>query len=198
MCIKQKGGTAIKKKYVLLTAVIVVLVSIAYILFFDKHPFVKSTNLQNGSLAGICLMKQVDMSLLEKELGKLTNDKTYEKGIRGLEFDNPSYYAYIQVDKNNQVIGISIGYSNKTSNTKFTTNRGIGSEFTFSDVLKAYGDNYFKKTYRDFMGSGDGYFITYVDKEQNTSIEFEFNESNPYSDKKEEFLHYITLKKLLD
>jgi hypothetical protein len=48
------------------------------------------------------------------------------------------------------------------------------------------------------MGSGDGYFITYVDKEQNTSIEFEFNESNPYSDKKEEFFHYITLKRLLD
>ena len=198
MCIKQKGGTAIKKKYVLLTAVIVVLVSIAYILFFDKHPFVKSTNLQNGSLAGICLMKQVDISLLEKELGKLTHDNTYENGVRGLEFDNPPYYSYVQIDKNNQVIWMSVGYPNKTSNTKFTTSRGIGSDSTFSDVLKAYGDNYFKKTYSDFMGSGDGCDITYVDKEQNTSIEFEFNESNPYSDKKEEFLHYITLKRLLD
>lgn len=44
------------------------------------------------------------------------------------------------------------------------------------------------------MGSGDGCDITYVDKEQNTLIKFEFNESNPYSDKEEEFLHYITLK----
>ena len=198
MCLKQKGGTAIKKKYLLLVAVMGILASMAYILFFDKHPFVKGTNLQNESLVGICLMKQADMSLLEKELGKLTNDKTYEKGIRGLEFDNPPYYAYVQVDKNNQVIGISIGYPNKTSNTKFTTSRGIGSESTFSDVLKAYGDNYFKKTYGNFMGSGDGYFITYVDKEQNTSIEFEFNENNPYSDKKEELLHNINLKKLLD
>lgn len=33
------------------------------------------------------------------------------------------------------------------------------------------------------MGSGDGCDITYVDKDQNTSSEFEFNESNPYSDK---------------
>ncbi|HEX9026524.1 MAG TPA: hypothetical protein VF839_08715 [Clostridium sp.] len=68
----------------------------------------------------------------------------------------------------------------------------------FSDVQKAYGDNYFKKTYRDFMGSGDGYIITYVDKEQNISMEFEFSENDPYSDKKEEFLSNITLKKLLD
>lgn len=55
-----------------------------------------------------------------------------------------------------------------------------------------------KKTYSDFMGSGDGYDVTYIDKEQKTSIEFEFNESDPYSNKKEEFLHYITLKKLMN
>lgn len=195
MCSKEKGGTVIKKKYLFIVAVMVVLASMAYILFFDKHPFIKSTNLQNDSLVGICLMKQVDIPLFEKELGKLTHDNTYENGIRGLEFDNPPYYAYVQIDKNNQVIGMSVGYPNKTSNTKFTTSRGIGSESTLSDVVKAYGNNYFKKTYSDFMGSGDGYDITYIDKEQNTSIEFEFNESSPYSDKKEEFLHHITLKK---
>lgn len=128
----------------------------------------------------------------------MTDDKTYETGIRGLEFDNPPYYSYIQADKNNQIIGIYIGYPNKTSNIKFTTSRSIGSESTFSDVEKAYGDNYFKKTYRDFMGSGDGYIITYVDKEQNISIEFEFSEGNSYSNKKEEFISNITLKKLVD
>jgi hypothetical protein len=102
MCIKKKGETAIKKKYLLLAVVMAILASMAYTLFYDKHPFVTSTNLQ------------------------------------------------------------------------------------------------IKKTYSDFMGSGNGCDITYVDKEQNTSIEFEFNENNPYSDKKEEILHYINLKKLLD
>jgi len=48
------------------------------------------------------------------------------------------------------------------------------------------------------MGSGDGYIITYVDKEQNISMEFEFSENDPYYDKKEEFLSNIILKKLLD
>lgn len=187
---------AIKKKYLLLTAVMVILTSMIYILFSGKHPFVKSTNLQNESLAGICLMKQADISLLEKEFGKLTQDNTYENGGRYLEFDNSYYSASVQIDKNNQVIGVYVGYSNKISNPEFITSRGIGSDSTFSDVQTAYGDNYFKKTYKDFMGSGDGYFITYVDKEQNTSIEFEFNEGNPYSDEKEELLHNITLKRL--
>ncbi|OOM78586.1 hypothetical protein [Clostridium sp. BL-8] len=135
-------------------------------------------------------MKQADMLLLEKEFGKLTRENTYKNEIRGLEFDNLPYYASVQIDKNNQVICISFGYGDKTSNTKFTTSRGIGSDSTFSDVLKAYGDNYFKKTYSDFMGSGDGYDVTYIDKKQNISIEFEFIESNPYSDKKEEFFHF--------
>ncbi len=189
---------AIKKKYLLLTAVIVILASMIYILFFGRHPFVKSTNLQNESLAGICLMKQADISFLEKEFGQLTQDNTYENGGRYLEFDNSYYSACVQIDKNNQVIGIYVGYSNKISNPEFITSRDIGSDSTFSDVQTAYGDNYFKNTYKDFMGSGDGYFITYVDKEQNTSIEFEFNKGNPYSDGKEELLHSVTLKKLLN
>lgn len=110
---------AIKKKYLLLTAVIVILVSMIYILFFGKHPFVKSTNLQNESLAGICLMKQADISLLEKEFDQLTQDNTYENGGRYLEFDNLYYSSCVQIDKNNQVIGIYVGYSNKISNAFF-------------------------------------------------------------------------------
>ncbi|WP_026884963.1 hypothetical protein [Clostridium beijerinckii] len=143
-------------------------------------------------------MEQVDISDLEEKFGKLTNDNINKNGLRGLEFDNTSYSVYVQMDKDNKVIWISVGYSNKSDNIKFTTGRDISSESTFSDVLNAYGDNYVKKTYSDFMGSGDGYDVTYIDKEQKTSIEFEFNESNPYSDKKEEFLHYITLKKLMN
>lgn len=143
-------------------------------------------------------MEQVDIQALEEKFGKLTNDNINKKGLRGLEFDNYPYYAYFQIDKDNEVAWISVGYPNKSDDTKFVTSRGIGLESKFSDVLKAYGDNYAKKTYSDFMGSGDGYDVTYIDKEQKTSIEFEFNESDPYSNKKEEFLHYITLKKLIN
>lgn len=149
--------------------------------------------MHDEGLAGVYLMKQADISFLEKKLGKVTTDNTFE-GIRCLAFDNPPYYAFVQVDKNNQIKGIGVGYPNKKSNIKFITSRNIGAESTFSDVLKAYGNNYYKKTYRNFMGSGDGYIITYVDKEQNTSIEFEFNKGNFYSDKEEEFLAHITLK----
>ncbi|NYC01766.1 hypothetical protein BCM20_001721 [Clostridium beijerinckii] len=154
--------------------------------------------MKDDSLAGVCLMEQVDIQALEEKFGKLTNDNINKNGLRGLEFYNYPYYAYVQIDKDNEVGWISVGYPNKSDNTKFITSRDIGSESKFSDVLKAYGDNYAKKTYSDFMGSGDGYDVTYIDKEQKTSIEFEFNESDPYSNKKEEFLHYITLKKLMN
>jgi len=98
-------------------------------------------------------MEQVDISDLEEKFGKLTNDNINKNGLRGLEFDNTSYSVYVQMDKDNKVVWISVGYSNKSDNTKFTTGRDISSESTFSDVLKAYGDNYAKKTYSDFMGS---------------------------------------------
>jgi hypothetical protein len=181
-----------RKKYILLISAIVILV----IIYVYNHPFIKSTNLENESLAGIYLMQQADKPLLEKELGKLTNS-TFDKGESRLFFDNPPYFASLQVDKNNQVIEIFVGYPNKTSNLKFMTSRNIGSESMFSDVLKAYGNSYFKKTYRNFMGSGDGYSMTYVDKERDIAIEFGFND-NPYDDKKEEDLVRIILKKRID
>lgn len=98
-------------------------------------------------------MEEVDISALEEKFGKLTNDNINKNGLRGLEFDNYPYYAYVQIDKDNEVACISVGYPNKSDDTKFVTSRGIGSESKFSDVLKAYGDNYAKKTYSDFMGS---------------------------------------------
>ena len=141
-------------------------------------------------------MQYADKPILEKELGELTNDNTDDKEIRGLAFDNPPYYASIEADKNNQVIVVFVGYPNKTSNTKFITSRNIGSNASFSDVTNVYGNNYYKKTHRNFMGSGEGYEITYKDKEHNTAIEFGFNQVDPYSDSKEVSLSYIRLNKL--
>lgn len=143
--ISKREESVIKRKYLIIASIIAVLTGIAYILFPEKYLFVKSTNLKDDSLAGVCLMEQVDIQALEEKFGKLTNDNINKNELRGLEFDNYPYYAYVQIDKDNEVAWISVGYPNKSDNTKFVTSRGIGSESKFSDVLKAYGDNYAKK-----------------------------------------------------
>ena len=143
-------------------------------------------------------MQYADKPVLEKQLDKLTDDSMENNEQRSLIFDNPPYYASVKVDKNNQVIEVSVGYTDETSNLKYITGRNIGSKSSFSDVLKVYGDNYHKKTYRNLMDSGDGYFITYMDKEHNTAIQFEFNKGVPNSDRKVEVLTNIKLYKLLD
>ncbi|EHJ00466.1 hypothetical protein CDLVIII_3924 [Clostridium sp. DL-VIII] len=58
----------------IIASIIAVLTVIAYILFQEKYLFVKSTNLKDEGLAGVCLMEQIDISALEEKFGKLTND----------------------------------------------------------------------------------------------------------------------------
>ena len=183
-----------ERKHLILKLSAIIVTTIVIVIFVYNQAYVKNTYLGNDSLAGIHLMQKADKVILEKELGKLVKDNIDDKG-RLLFFDSRPYYVTVRVDKNNEVIGIFVEYTKKISNTKFNTSRNIGPECSFYDVIEAYGSNYYKKTYGDFMGSGDGYFITYVDKKQNTSIEFEFTKGNPNSDNEEEFLTHITLKK---
>jgi len=46
---------------------------------------------------------------------------------------------------------------------------------SFKDITKLYGQNYAKKQWKDDMGSGDGYSITYFDKINRYKIEFGFS-----------------------
>ncbi|EGW40759.1 hypothetical protein [Desulfosporosinus sp. OT] len=184
-----------KKIYVLILASIIGIFTIVLtIVFNNNYTFVKSTDLENESLAGINIMQPVDKTYLEKEFGKLSEEITSDKGERSLLFYNEPYYVDVQVDKNNHVVGIRVNYSDKTSNTKFNTNRNIGSSSSFSDIQKAYGGNYSKKTWRNFMGSGDGYAMLYIDKVHHVTIEFAFSEINPDNDNRNDlFLSSISL-----
>lgn len=182
-----------RKIYLFLAIIIFILVFI----YVNNNFIVSSINLENENLAGIHLLQQADIPLLEKEFGKLTSGNTFDKWGGSLTFDNPPYYTLVQVDKDNHVTKISIACSNRTSNAKFVTSKNVGSRSTISDIEKAYGKEYYKKTYRNFMGSGDGYSITYVDREHDIAIEFEFND-NPFDDKKEEELIRIELRRQVD
>lgn len=153
----------------------------------------KNTNLENESLAGITLMQAADKPALEDALGKFTDEIADDKGNKRLFFDNSPYYATVVVNKDNQIVEISVGYPNSSGNTKFTTSRSIGSQSTFSDVQAAYGDQYYKKSYRNFMGSGDGRIITYKDKNRQIVLQFGFSQIDPDSDSKAEYLSHIRL-----
>lgn len=153
---------------------------------------VGSTNLQKETLAGVCIDQAADIPALVRELGPLTVTQTIEKGGRALTFDNPPKYAYIVTDADNRVTQITVGYPSRTGNTEFKTGRGIGSQSSFTDVTQVYGNAYSKETYRDFMGSGDGYSVRYFDWERHTLLEFGFVEDGDNG----EFLSNIMMKML--
>ena len=50
---------------------------------------VGSTDLKSETLAGVSLQQTADIPVLEKQLGKLTDNQAIEMGGRALTFDNP-------------------------------------------------------------------------------------------------------------
>jgi hypothetical protein len=146
---------------------------------------IESTDLTEETIGGMALMDKYDDAAIEKVFGK-----EYRK------VEDESYYTYLyttqqfivdlKVDKDNNLISIGIGLIDNS----FSTNRGITKGSTLSEVEWAYGTKYLKKKYSDFIGSGEGYFITYVDKSNKSQIIFEFNIQN-----KQESLKNIRLSK---
>jgi hypothetical protein len=146
---------------------------------------IESTDLTEETIGGMALMDKYDDAAIEKVFGK-----EYKK------VEDESYYTYLyttqqfivdlKVDKDNNLISMGIGLIDNS----FSTNRGITKGSTLSEVEWAYGTKYLKKRYSDFMGSGEGYFITYVDKSNKSQIIFEFNIQN-----KQESLKDIRLSK---
>ncbi|AFS78477.1 hypothetical protein Curi_c14670 [Gottschalkia acidurici 9a] len=155
------------RNYIIIFLIIIGTVIVFREINIDKYKKIKSTNLSKENINGVYLMQKYDAIKIENIFGELfskSEDKDY------------SNYIYspvsLKVDRDNNIIGI---YTVKID-TSLKTTKGITKGISSEDVEKAYGNNFLKKEYSDFMGSSDGYFITYADKNNKIRLSFEFNE----------------------
>jgi hypothetical protein len=132
----------------------------------SKFIFTKTTNLTEESVGGVRLYENID----DKEF---TNKymANYQK------IDNTTLFDYyklsngltIATNKNRQIIRIIIYVK---SDNSIKTSKGIGLGSSVDDVIKAYGENYYKRM--DDIGVP---VIGYVDQKRKVTIEF-FNYEN--------------------
>lgn len=155
--------------------VIIAIMTLSIYLIYngDKYKRIESTNLSGENIGGVSLMEKYNVSDVEKIFGKVTK-KTKEKNYYNYEYATQQFVVFLKVDKYNNIIRVSTDLAD----TSLKTNKGITKGSTFTEVEKSYGSNFLKKKYTDFMGSGNGYWITYVDKNSRSKITFEFNEHN--------------------
>ena len=184
-----EGGLNLVKKNriicIISSLITLMLLSILFINGHDKYRRTESIDLGEENINGISLMGKYSEDSIEKILGKVLN-KVEDKNYTIYEYGTQQFMGSLKVDKENNIISIAIGLGDNS----FKTNREITKGSTFSDVQQAYSNNFFKKKYTNFMGSGDGYFITYIDKNNECQIMFEFNKQS-----NEETLMNIILSK---
>lgn len=164
-----------KRKTVCIIMVLLALIIIPIYLICnsDKYRNIQSTNLSGENIGGVSLMEKYSESDVEKIFGKVTK-KTEENNYYNYDYATQQFIVDLKADKDNTIVEIYTGLID----TSLKTNKGITKGSTFADVENSYGSNYLKKKYTDFMGSGNGYWITYVDKNSRAKITFEFNEYN--------------------
>lgn len=165
------------KKHRIFYLMIPLIIIIAVVTFIeinsDKYRKIESTDLSEENINGISLMEKCNESEVEKVLGKITK-KVEDKNSYTYEYATQRFIVDLTVDKGNNIIEIGTGLMDNSLKTK----KGITKNSTLADVENAYGKSFLKKKYTDFMGSGNGYSITYIDKNNKSQIIFGFSEYN--------------------
>ncbi|HEX9063184.1 MAG TPA: hypothetical protein VF941_23675 [Clostridia bacterium] len=163
-----------KRKVVTIIIIIAIIAIITYLLYnSNEYKKIKSTNLSKENIGGVYLLEKYNEIDIEKVFGKVTK-KTKEDDYNNYEYATKQFVVFLKVDKDNNIIRIAADLGDNS----LKTSKGINKSSTFTDVEKSYGGNFLKKKYPNFMNSGNGYWITYVDKSSMSKITFEFNELN--------------------
>jgi len=137
----------------------------------DEYSKIESTNLSEENINGIFLLDTYDEAKIEKILGECkqkVEQKKHDIYIYGTE----KFYVDLFVDEKSNIKGI---YAVILIKEALQTSKDISKDSTPEDVKKAYGSKFLIKSYNDFMGSGRGYFIKYVDKENEIELQFDFS-----------------------
>lgn len=153
------------------TLIILIILSIFLIERSNKDVKVESTDLSLESISGISLSEKYDSDKVAQVLGNNVR-KSIVNNHSNYEYVSNDFIVGLEVDKDKNIVAISMATSQKNN---IKTIKGVTNTFSFNDVTKLYGQNYVKKQWKDDMGSGDGYSITYFDKINRYKIEFGFS-----------------------
>ena len=154
--------------------IIIILLLISCIIFLanqylqrsSSFIFTKTTNLAYENINGLKLYDDIDTKEFIKKYG--TNLMRIDNTL--FDYYNLSNGLEIATNKNRQIIRIDTGFNQV--NTTLKTSKGINLESTTDDIIKAYGENYYKR-----MDDSGIPVIGYIDQKRKITLEF-FNYQN--------------------
>lgn len=123
--------------------------------------FTKTTNLNEENICGLQLYDDIGSKMFIEKYG--TNIKKLDNSL--FDYYELSNGLEIATNKQKQIIRISI--SSSQMNTILKTSKGINLDSSVNDVIKDYGENYYKR-----MDDSGVSLIGYVDKNRNVTLEF--------------------------
>ena len=136
----------------------------------------QSIDLSKENIGGLYLDQKYNLETTKKIFGDLNRVvDSNERNRKVVQFLGKTFVAVIKIDNNNDMV---IGITHNDSNGSINTSKNINSKSSLEDIVEQYGNNYFKRTWKDFMGSGDGYAIIYIDKKNKYKLEFCLSHGN--------------------
>ena len=154
-----------KKKF----KIIIMLILISCVTFGAYQYFQRSssffltetTNLSEENINGLQLYDDIGSKGFIEKYG--TNIERIDNAL--FDYYNLSSGLVIATDKQKKIIRITTGFNQ--TNTTLKTSKGINIESSVDDVIRAYGENYYKR-----MDDSGVPVIGYVDHKRKTTLEF--------------------------
>ena len=165
------------KQNTILTLVCIIILALLFSFRDDiKYMKTQSIDLSKENIGGLYLGQKYGLETTKKIFGDQNRVVgSNERDRKVVQFLGKTFIAVIKIDNNDDtVIGIILDDSNGSINTS----KNINSKSSLEDIVREYGKNYSKRTWKDFMGSGDGYAITYIDKKNKYKLEFALSQIN--------------------
>ena len=127
--------------------------------------FTKTTNFNEENIAKLQLYESIDSEEFVKKYG--TNLQRIDNAL--FDYYDLSDGLVIATNKNRQIIRIKV---DDKSDNSIKTSKGINLESSIDDVIRAYGENYYKRI--DDLGIP---VIGYIDRKKKITLEFFYYEN---------------------
>lgn len=170
-----RGGDGLKlkanKQNTILTLICIIILALL-LLFREDIKYVKtqSIDLSKEHIGGMHIGQKYNVENTKKLFGDQNRVAgSHEKNTKAVQFLGNTFIAIIIIDNNDDTVKrVALDDDNGSINTS----KNINCDSSLKDIIREYGNNYYKRTWNDFMGSGNGYAITFIDKENKYKLEF--------------------------
>ena len=164
------------KQNAILTLVFIIILALLFSFREDiKYMKTQSIDLSKENIGGLYLDEKYNLDRSKKIFGDENRVvSSNERNRKVVQFLKNTSIAVITIDTNDDsVVRVFLDDTYGSINTS----KNINSKSSLEDIVREYGKNYSKRTWKDFMGSGDGYIISYIDKKNKYKLEFGFSQA---------------------